>query len=1114
MKGDFTRFTHDPKKHYTGVLKQQGRVDLDADDNEQAEIQDHLRRTANRDIIGLCGAPRDGGGFEIEVLPADLLGVCFVDDDNGWVVGSRSTILFTENGGKSWTAQKSGVYADLCGVFFVDIAHGWTVGSGGTILATTDGGNTWKQQKSGVTADLHGVYFVDKNHGWTVGNGATVLATADGGVTWNPQTDGVSGDLNAVHFKDENYGWIAGYNKNTILGEGTILFTDDGGKTWNTQKTLAKFALYGVCLVDEAHGWAVGGSGTILATIDGGTNWKSQTSKTNEQLHAVHFVDEKTGWAVGSSGTILATSDGGNDWKSQASEISDHLLGVHRGWAVGMKGAILAPPATGTASRTAKELPDYLAFPPAIHKGRIYVNGILADLGQKTTYCNQTDYPRPQPLEGFRLGVQPRTDLIYLDVWQRHITAIEDTDIREVALGGADTTTRIKTICQVKVLGSVGNVKCEDSIANVWPPVPALVDRGRLSTQAVPVISEKDPCHISPGGGYRGLENRLYRVEIHEGGNIQKGGKPTFKWSRDNGSIAFPIDSLDGSKLKVKHLGKDQVLTLQEHGWAEISGDETELNGEPGTLVQIYKIEDMIEDIIVTLSSDVSSYSLEGHPKIRRWDDSKALSMAEGGISIEEDKWIELENGVQIKFEKNRSYYSGDYWVFAARISTGKVEALEKSPPRGIEHHYCRLALVKWEKKAQGPSFKVEDCRKLFPALTEMMILSYVGGDGQEAEPGDPLGEPLRVRVTNGKWPIKETRIKFKLVKGGGSLKEISKADWAETYPDGLAVYTNDKGIAECNWTLGANGPQSVKATFDQAPDDILGLPIYFTASFSQPAVGKKAGCCFTVGTDGDYDDLNQVRNNLIGNRRNLCICLLEDDPEIISGILDGKNTELHIIGWGNTINSEGLEVKNFSAFGMKGLKFRGPLKINGGHVSMRSCTIEDGIFVINAAGRILLEDCEIASSLFIISDIMGDATIKDNRISGNLVLGGEQVVDDPSRIGDFDFPESGPVLWLRGNRLSNKMSASSEILSLNARPFAQIFLIENIFEKAENGWIGKDLRFTNNHFNEGDIVGNAFNDTAIYIGNSSLPEGCLLVNKSQKKLEIGFNLNMNIKKS
>ena len=33
MKGDFSRLTFTKKKNYNGVLKQQGRVSLDADEN-------------------------------------------------------------------------------------------------------------------------------------------------------------------------------------------------------------------------------------------------------------------------------------------------------------------------------------------------------------------------------------------------------------------------------------------------------------------------------------------------------------------------------------------------------------------------------------------------------------------------------------------------------------------------------------------------------------------------------------------------------------------------------------------------------------------------------------------------------------------------------------------------------------------------------------------------------------------------------------------------------------------------------------------------------------------------------------------------------------------------
>src|SRR5260370_9283122 len=40
--------------------------------------------------------------------------------------------------------------------------------------------------------------------------------------------------------------------------------------------------------------------------------------------------------------------------------------------------------------------------------------------------------------------------LVFLDVWQREITTLDDPDIHEVALGGADTAQRSQTLWQGK----------------------------------------------------------------------------------------------------------------------------------------------------------------------------------------------------------------------------------------------------------------------------------------------------------------------------------------------------------------------------------------------------------------------------------------------------------------------------------------------------------------------------------------------------------------------------------------------------------------------------------------------------------------------------------------
>ena len=75
MKGDFTRSTFRPEKHYSGVRMQQGRVSLDADWNEQGDIAAHRSDVATLDLIGEGGGARQHAGFALAVsaaaLPAD-----------------------------------------------------------------------------------------------------------------------------------------------------------------------------------------------------------------------------------------------------------------------------------------------------------------------------------------------------------------------------------------------------------------------------------------------------------------------------------------------------------------------------------------------------------------------------------------------------------------------------------------------------------------------------------------------------------------------------------------------------------------------------------------------------------------------------------------------------------------------------------------------------------------------------------------------------------------------------------------------------------------------------------------------------------------------------------
>src|SRR5690349_1470414 len=86
MKGDFTRDTFDARKHYTRVLMQQGRVQLDADWNEQISSLLHYMRALAADLIGPYGGPEKDLGFRLSTNP-DLSNDFFIGAGHYYVDG-------------------------------------------------------------------------------------------------------------------------------------------------------------------------------------------------------------------------------------------------------------------------------------------------------------------------------------------------------------------------------------------------------------------------------------------------------------------------------------------------------------------------------------------------------------------------------------------------------------------------------------------------------------------------------------------------------------------------------------------------------------------------------------------------------------------------------------------------------------------------------------------------------------------------------------------------------------------------------------------------------------------------------------------------------------------
>jgi hypothetical protein len=383
-----------------------------------------------------------------------------------------------------------------------------------------------------------------------------------------------------------------------------------------------------------------------------------------------------------------------------------------------------------------------------IGQGRIYVDGILAEnhgapatppapfdprLAETTgagpvRYDQQPYYPVPPALPQ---GGGPH--LVYVDVWQRELTHLEEADLLEKAVG-VDSATRLQTVWQVKVLPNVGGgVTCATPADQIpaWVALTAPA-AGRLTVRAVGVPAETDPCVVSPAGGYRGTENRLYRVEVHQGGTL---GTATFKWSRDNASIAAQVLGMDAARkrLTVSRTARDAVLRFSPDDWVEVIDDRQELKGEPGVLRKVAVVDDVEGIVELAAALPVNTFDptdATRHTRLRLWDQKGLVRNAanvvvanvdasNGAIPVPAAGDLVLEDGIQLSFGATPAsgvFRTGDYWVFAARTVDASVEELTQAPPRGIHHHYCRLAVYTPSSPTGGQTGpQPTDCRALWP---------------------------------------------------------------------------------------------------------------------------------------------------------------------------------------------------------------------------------------------------------------------------------------------------------------------------------------------------------------------------------------------------------------
>lgn len=416
-------------------------------------------------------------------------------------------------------------------------------------------------------------------------------------------------------------------------------------------------------------------------------------------------------------------------------------------------------------------------FDFAIAAGSIYVGGMRVSQREPTTYERQKMAERDKVAEwcDFPTGsaaadpnataTPPFDELVYLFLTEQEVSAVEDGVLREVALGGPDTSARTRLVQRVMRAPKTTD-DCEESLAQTLGATTGVefdastmrvTTTGRLKADTITTGAPPEPCEPTAQGGFLGAENQLIRVQVTGGG-----GDQPLLWGYDNASFLYrgkvsPDQrsiQLVGKPVDVFHRPRPGQCVEVLNVAVDLGGGERiaasyglpySLDGYDATSNTIH----LPVAVVQRLNADVF---------VRVWENRLTFS----GDSTTATELVTADGtGTGVVVRTTGSPVAGDYWTIGVRPST-PTDILparlrtEFQPPDGPNRWATALATIHWLAKGVG---QVHDCRRPFDDLVD---LTRAKGCALALRPGDDLQRLIdRQIIANTELGIRGLHVSF-----------------------------------------------------------------------------------------------------------------------------------------------------------------------------------------------------------------------------------------------------------------------------------------------------------------------------------------------------------------
>jgi hypothetical protein len=371
---------------------------------------------------------------------------------------------------------------------------------------------------------------------------------------------------------------------------------------------------------------------------------------------------------------------------------------------------VTAVPATGGPSGST---PGDLT----VSAGTLYLGGERLELDDPLTYSSQPDwlnastdplYVKPAVPEG------SAEELVYLLAAEQEVSAVEDSALADVALGGPDTAQRLRILQHVVRTPSQGSscTSAWSELESTWASEGYRLDAAsmQLASTASLLVSFANeptaptPCQPVSTGGYLGAENQLLRVAIASVEN----GVPTIVWGFDDASFLYRVTSASyepesgNTTLTLASAPVDSYHQPVENQIVELLRDAVQLAPEDS----IAASSGFIAELAAKYEPTARTLVLKGQPPAGYLEGATSqlyLRVWQGTVAAPAGMAVTLgETGVAVTLGPSEGpFHAGDFWQFALRPIEPTIvypaRFLEApQPPDGPRTWACPLAVISW----------------------------------------------------------------------------------------------------------------------------------------------------------------------------------------------------------------------------------------------------------------------------------------------------------------------------------------------------------------------------------------------------------------------------------